>query len=237
MANMLSNIRRGMQVRGTDGEPLGTIIAVRQRRLGPGGGEPAAAHFGATHSAAADLDPPAQGQLGTFPLGTTTAKDRGGETALNRVALRDPETLNPATSAPLPGAAGANIMRGYGPRRRDVDDGASEASARSATGDLDGAGVAETESAILASNKAMTGETHEQGIAEQPFGDVATAFLVVEDPGTLGVMAGGMRIPISAVRMVEPGLGAIVDCSAAEARERWKHLGLDLDETADVLPY
>lgn len=240
MAINVSDIQRGMAVYGRDGEQVGTVTAVR-----PGGrvvtgpvGEAADRAAPATPAPPVDLDPPPSGQIGTLPLGTTTAKDRGEESALNRIALRDPHTLNSVTSSAVPGAGGMDRLRGYPLRRREEGDSTAEESARSATGSLHGAGVSETEAAMLVSEKAELDSRPDEPADQQLPDEMGSGgYFMVQDPGTLGVMAGGMRVPFAAVVAIQPGLGVTLDCSAQECRDRWKHIGLDIDETADVTPF
>src|SRR4051794_36570413 len=123
MVSELNSVHRGMSVYGRDGEYVGKVTAVRLR----GHAVTRAIGHGATSTqeptggrSTVTEPPPAPATLGSVPAGTTTAKDRGRPNDMELLAGRDPETLNPVTQASRPGSGGADLMRGYSPRRRDM---------------------------------------------------------------------------------------------------------------------
>ncbi len=228
---LADRIRRGMDVYGIDGRHIGAVIELKAADPEPAA--PVAPESGAVVEA---LTAPSAGP-GTLPLGTTTPKGRGGATTTGIAGSQgDFPTVDPLVDSGDPNAAGLDMLRGHTPRRAALGDADStaEASARSATGSLHGAGA-------LGGPAPLDTGAHpaEHGAPPIPAAALAQdgAVLLVQDPGTLGIAAQLLHIPLDAVRAVEPARGVTLAMAGEEARMRFGRRGLDLDESADVLPY
>ena len=249
-----AGIHEGMQVVGADAQMIGRVArlelpasVVRARRDRRSAGLTETAAGSALLDAPAGVTGPAGGSL---PLGTTTPKDRGNDTALREVAARgDPFTTGNGGQL---GAAGLDMNRGYGVQRDDVALGAGERSMQSNSDSFDGGGVTNTLSATLRAtgeegsdaeitsdaaallDEAATYDEADDSGEMTAGADYTKAWMVVEDKGTLGYMAQGLCIPFDAVTEVEPDRRVTLIVSRDEARRRYGRPGLQLDYGAGV---
>ncbi len=149
------------------------------------------------------------GDLGV-PQWTAGSKGRGRETLTGMIASRGDFPTFHAASRPVdPNAAGLDTLRGHPP--------------------------AEHGEPLLASGSPAISKGDDAAAGLPPaLGD---AVLLVQDPGTLGIAAQTLRVPLAIVRSVDPGHGVILALPGEEARLRYGHRGLEIDTNADVLPY
>ena len=211
----ISDVRRGMDVYGFDGEKIGKVLEV-QAPAAEGGAEETGDTI-SMDAAGATVAPPGDpsavmgGTVGAMPLGTTTDKGRGNTTTTRLVAGRGEVPTTASDRGITPGQAVLN-------QTEDVP-----GTAPTGRGDvpvqLEGAGIAPS---------ATSGGT-----------ETSEAYLLVQDEGVLGVGATGLRVPFSAVTDVVPGERITLDCRRADAAMRYGpgRPSLDIDEDADVTPY
>jgi hypothetical protein len=116
-----------------------------------------------------------------MPLGTTTPKGRGRESAASTAQQRgDPHTVSGSTTGTEPSAAGADVLRGYGP----------DAERAPATNAIAPARL--------------------PSIEPVPDSRSDTGSLLVEYRGLLGLDTTMLRVPLDAVRDVLPDSNRLV---------------------------
>jgi hypothetical protein len=250
----LTRIHKGWTVYGSDEQEVGKVLAVRglppsemERPIIPpnAGANPDAT---AASNAASVNDPGVRAtglDTGTLPLGVTEDKDRGAPTGLSAVAHRgDSKTLTDLPASARPGAGGLDVMRGYSPGSAGVT--GAEGSALSATDSLDGGGTTR-----MLSGSLRAGEVERDLDADRERAPAGTApragdssalnetepYLLVQDPGVLGVTAAGLHIPLSAGRDASTEGRVMLDCPREEAHLRYGRRALTIDESADVTPF
>jgi hypothetical protein len=118
MAVQLRGIHKGMEVYGSDGGRVGKVVEVTQpaaqNRMEDSLGESGRTLEPMTEAPRAGA--PIGGDLNVTPLGTTTPKGRGKETAASMVQHRaDPHNLPDSEARAERAASGVDVMRGYGP--------------------------------------------------------------------------------------------------------------------------
>ncbi|MBI2759947.1 MAG: hypothetical protein HYX51_00780 [Chloroflexi bacterium] len=62
-------------------------------------------------------------------------------------------------------------------------------------------------------------------------------YILVQDPGVLGVAAEGLRIPFTAIDRVLPGERVVLTCTRDQVRLHFGRRGLEIDEHAKVTPF
>lgn len=173
MTVQLAQIHKGMDVYGSDGGRVGTVIGIDLPTDGDAAG-------GRTEYGT--IDEPGLGrgnELDVTPLGATSSKGRGRDTAASIVQQRgDPHMLPKSEERTRAGAAGADVMRGYGPdtRRAPATDAIAPARAPEAAPATD------------------TGRDTER----------TEGSLLIRYQGLLGMDTTMLRVPLDAVREVTP---------------------------------
>ena len=233
------SIRRGMAVYAFDGEKIGVVTGVETGAADDGDGDWAAENETMDSLAAGDGPDmsPSEGQtvagrntLGPAPTGTTgTEKDRGSASTVGLSATLGDVHRRDEQRHAEPGAGGMDVVRGYG-------------TAEAGAAEIGGGGPPATGTPIDAVRGFDDNQAGPETDGPRGTGAAGTArhegYIQVQDQGTLGVGARGLRVPFSGVVSVAPGESITLDCTREQAGDHYgSGASLDIDEDADVTPF
>lgn len=224
MVTNLADMHRGMEVFAVDGELIGTVIEIHPPHdegddFSAGPNIPTGGTLAPNTQMTSGQPITGPGGMGPLPTGTTTDKDRGAPTASGAAAERgDIHSIGGDQHGTVPGSGGADALRGYG-----------------TPGDQGGVPMTTGATAEQLENLRGGGGGREPSLHATPH--MGSGSIEVEDRGVMGIGAGGLHIPFSAILDVMPGRRITLDCTRRQAHERYgPGPSMQIDENAPVTP-